>query len=229
MISYNKLARLSGLVYLMVVVTGIFTLMYIPSKLIVGGDAAATVANIRGSEFLFRLGIVSGLNEGIFFLILPLVLYQLLKLVNKNYAVLMVIFSVISVPIGFINILNLVNVLSLLSGADYLHANSAVQLQGEVMFFINSYNNGLLIQEIFWGLWLFPFGYLVFKSGFLPRLLGVFLMLGCFSYLVDFFARLLFSINDLPDFIMWPASIGEIGICLWLLLVGVKEKQTNIS
>ncbi len=229
MLSKNKLARLSGLLYLIVVVTGIFSLMYVPSKLIVENNAATTVANIIGSEFLFRLGIVSGLIEGVFFLLLPLALYQLLKSVNKHYALLMVAFAVISVPIGISNMFKLVDVLSLLSNTDYLKVITVDQLHAQVMFFINSYNNGNLIDELFWGLWLFPFGYLVFKSEFLPRLLGVSLMLGCFGYLIDFCAKFLFAVTEVPDFIGWPASFGEIGICLWLLIVGVREKQITVS
>ena len=228
--SNNKTARLAGLLYLIVVLSGIFSLMYVPSKLIVWDDASATVNNIVASESLYRLGAVSGLICYTFFLLLPLVLYKLLKEVDKTQATLMVILAVISVPISFVSILNKFDVLSLLSGADYLKALEVEQLQAQVMLSLESYNNGILIAQIFWALWLFPFGYLVFKSGFLPKLLGIFLMVGCCGYLIDFFGYSLFpnyGETGISSFVTLPASIGEIGICLWLLIMGVKDKPTH--
>ena len=103
----------------------------------------------------------------------------------------------------------------------------AEQLQAQVMFHLRLYNNGILFNSVFWGLWLFPFGYLVYKSGFLPRVLGIFLMLGTVGYLVDFSGRALFPLyreTALADFATLPASIGEIGTCLWLLIMGAKER-----
>ena len=219
--SPKKTARTAGFLYLIVVVTGIFNLIYVPSQLNVPGNALATVNNILASESLFRLGIVSGLVCYTVFLLLPFVLYKLLKPVDRNLAVLMVVFAVVTVPISLVSIVNKLDVLSLLSGADYLQAFEADQLHAKVMLSLRAYSNGLLVSQIFWGLWLFPFGYLVFKSGFLPRILGILLMMGCFSYLISFFGRSLFPETVMPGFIMLPASIGEIGTCLWLIIMGV--------
>ncbi|MEP6901822.1 MAG: DUF4386 domain-containing protein [Actinomycetota bacterium] len=229
MSSNKKTARIAGLLYLVVVLTGIFSLAYVPSKLIVRGDAAATVHNIAASESLFRLGIVSGIICYTFFLFLPLVLYQLLKPVNETYAKLMVILALVSVPISFVNLINKFAVLSLVSGADYLKVFDHDQLQAQVLFYLDLYNNGILVVQIFWGLWLFPFGYLVYKSSFLPKILGVLLMLGCFGYLIDFIGSTLilnYSETVISHYVTLPASLGEIGICLWLLIFGVKNKPT---
>ena len=193
--SNKKTARIAGLFYLIVVLSGIFNLMYVPSKLIVWDDASATFKNIIASETLFRLGILSGLICYTFFLLLPIALYKLLNPVNKTHALLMVIFAVVSVPISFVNMLNNFSVLTLVSNTDYLKVFEVDKLQAQVLVYLHFSNNGNQIASIFWGLWLLPFGYLVFKSGFLPKTLGILLMAGCFGYLIDFIGDFLF-----PDY-----------------------------
>lgn len=224
----NKTARMAGLLYLIVVAAGIFSLAYVPSQIMVRGDAAATMSNIVAFETLFRLWIVVALICYTAFLVLPLVLYRLLSPVGTGVATLMVAFAVVSVPIAFVNELNKYQILSLVGGADYLQALTAEQLQAELMLSLATYNKGLLVLEIFWGLWLLPFGYLVFKCGFLPRFLGVLLMLGCLGYLIDFSGSTLFpgySRTGISSFVTSPARFGEIGICLWLLIVGVRKSN----
>jgi len=217
-------ARTAGFVYLMVVLTGIFNLLYVPTQLIVFSDAATTVSNIMSNEFLFRAGIAAGVLCYVFFLILPFILFDLFKEVNRNVAVIMVILAATSVPISLFNMVTKLDVLTLLSGAQYLEALSMEQIQAQVMLLLHSYNNGIRVVQIFWGLWLFPFGYLAFKSGYIPKILGISLMLGCFGYLTFFFARIVFPEVTIPRFIGWPASFGEIGTCLWLLIMGIKHK-----
>lgn len=221
--SKNTTARLAGFFYLLVVITGIFHLMYVPSQLIDWTDPLATINNIKSSELLFRWGIVVGVVSFVFYLILPFILFKLFKDVHKTLAQLMVILAVVSVPISLINMVDKINVLTLLSDAEYLKPFSAEHIQAQVMLLLKSYNNGIAVLRIFWGLWLFPFGYLAYKSGYIPRVLGVSLMFGCFGYLVYFFSRLLFPDVSIPDFVGWPASFGEIGTCLWLLIMGVKD------
>jgi Domain of unknown function (DUF4386) len=227
----NKLtARIAGLLYLVVVLTGMFSLLYVPSKLIVSDNASLTFHNIASSESLFRLGIVSGLICYTSFLFLPVILYKLLKPVNENYAKLMVLLAVISVPISFINIQNKFTVLSLVRGSNYISSFSNDQIQSQVLLYLRQYDNGILIVSIFWGLWLFPFGYLVFKSGILPKILGVLLMLGCFSYLINFLGESLipnYSKIGISSYISLPSGLGEIGTCLWLLIMGAKDKKTT--
>lgn len=231
MTTENKTARLAGLLYLIVVLTGLFSLMYVPSKLIVRENPALTFQQIFQSSQLFRLSIAGSMICYIAFTLLPLVLYRLLKDVNGAYAKLMVILALISVPISFLNLQTKFSVLTIVEGTGYLKAFNAEQLQAQVMFLLNSYNKGILIVQIFWGLWLFPFGYLVCKSGFLPRILGVFLMLGCVGYVLNVLGRTIipdFSDYAISGYITLPASIGEIGMCLWLLITGVKNrKHTN--
>ena len=226
--SNKKPARIAGLLYLIVVLTGIFSLMYVPSKLIVRDNASVTFNNILESETLFRLGIVAGIICYTAFLILPIVLYQLLNQVNKTYAVGMVALAVISVPLSLVNLLNKVNVLTLIDKAQYPQVIEADELQAQVLLYLDFYNNGIEIASVFWGLWLLPFGYLVFKSGFLPKILGICLMAGCFGYLTNFIGGFLFQNYaglGIARFVSLPGSIGEIGICLWLLIIGIKDKQ----
>ncbi|GLQ48462.1 hypothetical protein GCM10007862_35130 [Dyella lipolytica] len=221
----KKTARLAGLLYLVTVITGIFSLIYVPSRISAHGDATLVVANIVTLEPLFRLGIAAGALGYVAFLILPLALYKLLSPVDKNAAVLMVALAVACVPIYFVAIANQLDVLSLIDGDKYQKLFTSDQLRARVMLSMDAYDNRVFISEIFWGLWLLPFGYLVFKSGFLPKLLGVLLMLGCFSYLIDYFGRMLFPGHTVPSLVMLPASLGEIGICLWLVILGIRKPK----
>lgn len=217
--SFRNTGRIAGLLYLVVVITGIFSLAYVPSKLIVWSDSSVTFNNILNSQLLFRLGIISGLICYTFFLFLPLALYKLFKTVHKTYSRYMVILAIVSVPISFVNMLNKFAVLSII--------NSKERQQDLMMFYLDQYDYGNLIVQIFWGLWLFPFGYLVVKSGIIPKFLGVLLMLGCCSYLINFFGNALFSNYyklGISSYVQLPATIGEIGTCLWLLIMGAKNK-----
>ena len=232
MTSNKKTARIAGLLYLGVVLTGIFSLMYVPSKLIVWDNATNTFINIVNNQSLYRLGIVSGLACYTFFLFLPMVLYKLLKPVNDSYAKLMVILAVLSVPIYFINVQNEFTILSLVSSSNYLKGFTSEQIKSMVILYLDQYENGMRIVHIFSGLWLFPFGYLVFKSGFLPKFLGILLMLGCFGYLTNFIGNTLvsnYSEMGVGSYLQLPASMGEIGICLWLLIVGVQNPKDRLN
>ncbi len=222
-------ARLAGLLYLVSVVTGVFSLMYVPSQTSGHGDPIAAVANIIHLESLFRFGIAAGSVDYAIFLLLPLVLYKLLNSVNRNVAVVMVSLALVSVPLDFLALSSQLDILSLLDGAKYRGLLSSEQVRANAMLLLASYYNRIAIAELFWGLWLFPFGYLVYKSGFIPKVLGVFLMIGCFSYLVTFFGELLFPAVALPGFVMVPVMLAEIGICLWLLVMGVREPLQGAS
>jgi hypothetical protein len=221
----KKTARLAGFLYLIMIPLGLFGIMW-ASSLIVPGDTAATANNIMASELLFPLSIVSALILQIGHILLVLVLYKLLKAVNKNHALLMVIFMLVSVPITMLNELNRFAVLLLLSGADYLTVFTADQLQALVPLFLGLHEHGINIAIIFWGLWLFPMGYLVFKSGYIPRILGVLLIIAGFGYLLDFFTFFLLpnfyaTINQITQFTGW----GELLLPLWLLIKGVNVEQ----
>lgn len=225
--THKTTGRLAGLNYLILVLTGIFYLMYAPTQFVVWSDAAETANNIMNQEFLFRVWIYVGVLSNIAFLLLPFVLFKLFESVNRTVAVLMVVLSVISIPLSLAYSINLLDILTLLSGAQYLNALELEQIHAQVMLAFRSYFNGMSIVQVFWGLWLFPFGYLAFKSNFLPKIFGIALMMGCFSYLIKYSARILFPEFDVPSFVGYPSSFGEIGICLWLVIMGVKDKPAN--
>jgi len=226
MANRHKKARLAGVLYLILVITGILNLMYIPSQIIDWKDAAQTIENIINLEGLFRIGIATGIISFLSFLLLPLALYRLLASVNKTHAILMVIFALVSIPISFVNMLHKFAVLRLIGDSEHLKVMDSSELQFNVMNHLHAYNEGIVLSQVFWGLWLLPFGYLVYKSGFLPKFLGVFLIMGCFGYLIEFFADFLsphYGGSILQTLIGIPASVGELGICLWLLIAGARS------
>ena len=221
-ISVNRTARLAGFLYLLVFPFAFFSLS-VRDKLIVHGDAGATAGNIMASEMLFRGGIVAWIVSQTIFVFLLLALFKLLKPVNVNAAVHMVVLLLIGVPIALVNELNQFAALLLLSGADSLGAIPTDQLHAQVMFHLDLHRYGIYIAQIFWGLWLAPFGYLVFKSGFLPKVLGVLLMIGCLGHLADVVAALVFSNHRVT--VSQFTSIGEFLLPLWLVVKGVDVER----
>jgi hypothetical protein len=169
------------------------------------------------SELLFRSGMVAHLMGQTIFIFLALALYRLLKPVNQHHATLMVILVLVSIPITFLNELNHLAALRLLRQAG-TGGDTSAHLQTQAMLFLNLREDGILIAQIFWGLWLLPLGFLIFRSGFLPRLLGVLLMIGGTGYLVDVTTRLLAT--GLPTVSQFT-FIGELLLPLWLLIRGV--------
>src|SRR5213594_2672885 len=218
-----KAARIAGAIYLSMVFTAPFSLIYVPSKLIVRGNAAATADNILAHETMFRLSILADLVGQVIFICLAIALYRLLSGVNKIWAALMVALVLVSAAVGFVNTLNNIAALILFRGADFLAVFDKPQRDALGMLFIRLHTQGIFIDEMFWGLWLFPFGLLVFRSGFLPRFIGVWLMINCFGYVVLSVTALFF-----PDYyeaaFKWsqPVLFGELAIMLWLLIKGAK-------
>jgi len=208
--------RLAGILYLVVVPLGIFSLS-ISGRVIVPGDAAATASNILASEGLFRFGIVSDLLATLIMMAVALTLYNLLKPVNENMAALMVIFVLIGVSISVFDKLNVLAVLQTLSVPDYLSAFTIEQVQALAYHHLRLSDIGSTIAFIFWGLWLFPLGYLVFKSGFLPKILGILLMISCMGYVVN---SLAYFLGYSTNFGM-VSVLGEVLFILWLLIKGV--------
>jgi uncharacterized protein DUF4386 len=223
--STKKTARIAGLLYLVNGVTGFFGIVYVPSKLIVAGNAAATASNILASERLFRLGIVAELICAAEFMFVLWILYRLLAGVNKTHASLMVIWGVAFVPIMCVNVLNEIAALSLLRGTGFLTAFDQSRREALAMLFLDLHRYGYVIGWIF-GPWLFFLGVLVFKSGFFPRILGILLIAACFGYLADSLTPLL-----LPDYenvvsriASIPLTLGEPALILWLLIMGAKDR-----
>jgi hypothetical protein len=226
----NKAARIAGAVYLSMVFTGPFSLIYVPSKLIVHGNATATAASVLTHDTLFRFGIVAGLFGQVLFICLSVALYRLLSDVNKTWARLMVGFVLVAAAVGFINELNNLGALILFRGGEFLTVLDKAQLDALGMLFIRLHGQGNMIAEIFWGLWLFPFGLLVFRSGFLPRFIGVWLMINCFGYLVLSMTALFFpAYTDTVFLFLQPVLFGELAIMLWLLIKGAKVVATSTA
>ncbi len=214
----SKTARVAGALYLIIFCFGIFAELFIRQNLIIPGDVVATTHNILASESLFRLSLLIDLIRYIFLILLPLILYRLLKPVNQNIALVMVVLALISIPISMLNMLNYFAVLVLLNAAGSQAALEANQLLAQVTFFLDMYGYGAYLSQ-FLGLWLLPLGYLVFKSGFLPKILGIILMIGCLGYLIDAVSFLLFS-NSMETLSLL-AFIGELVFALWLLIKGL--------
>jgi hypothetical protein len=226
--STKRAARVAGLLYLLVSIPFPFCVFYIPSRLVVNGDATATANKIRASELLFRVGFVGELICTVGFMFVVFALYRLLKGVNKNQALLMVSLFVVSVPLSFVSVLGKVGALTLLERPDFLSVFDPRQLDALAMALLKWHGSALDLAQIFWGIWLIPFGLLVYKSGFLPRILGVFLIIACFGYLSDSFTTLLFPAyaHMLSRYSM-VLNLGELPIIFWLLIVGAKDQPLD--
>jgi hypothetical protein len=225
--SVKRLARLAGLLYLIVAVSGGFAELFVRQSLVVPDNAAATASNIAESAMLFRVGFVADLVNISIFLLLAFALYQLLKPVNQQIAATFVIFNAIAVAIMGANLLNHFAALLVASNPEYAAAFGTESFEALVLFFAELHAQGYLIGGIFFGLWLLPLGYLVYRSGYFPRVLGIMLMIGCFGYLTDTFVSSLFpSVGATLGLIFaLVAGIAEISFLLWLLIMGAKVPQ----
>lgn len=219
--------RAAGFLYLLLTLAGPVRIIYIPSKLFVHGIAAATAGNIAAHELLFRLGMVSDLFVGVIVIFVALALYRLFRGVNQNLAVLMVILGgVLPSAIYFFNVLNDAAALMLVRGADFLSVFDKPQRDALAMLFLHLHGRGFVAGEVFYGLWLFPLAILTYRSRFLPRFLGVWLVLNGLAYLAQSFTGFL-----LPQYentvanIVFPALTGEVAFMLWLLIRGAKPPE----
>jgi hypothetical protein len=221
--STKKQARVAGLLYLLASIIGFFCLAYVPGKLIVSGDATATANRIRASETLLRLGIASELIAFTIFIFVVLALYRLFKAVSEKHAVAMATLLLISIPISLLNLLNEIAALVLVSGAGFLSAFEKGQLDALAYMFLRLHGQGFIVAQVFWGLWLFPFGILVIRSGFIPRFLGYLLFIAASGYLASSFTSLLLpSYRHLVDQFAMVLEAGELPIIFWLLIWGAK-------
>jgi hypothetical protein len=230
MSSTKNPGRFAGLLYVLASIVGFFAMGYVPDKLIVHGNAAATANNIAASETLFRLGIAGELLGQAAFIFVALALYDLLKEVNRRHATLMVMLIVVSIPIAFLNELNSFAALVLVRGAEFLSTFDKPQRDALAMLFLNLHGRGFVVAEIFWGLWLFPLALLVYKSRFLPRFLGVWLALAGFAWVIlSLTSVLLPQYQDKVYAYSQPAIVGEITFMLWLLIRGAKPQAPDAA
>ncbi len=226
MTSLSKKARVAGLLYILASALGYVRLIYISDALIVTGNAAATANNVAAHESLFRWGIVSYLLASVLFLFVTFALYRLLEGVDRGLAILMVILGGLMVtPLFFVNAMTDVGALLFARGADFLSVFNKPQRDAFAVLFLNLHHHLDLADAIFWGLWLVPFGLLVYRSRFLPRFLGVWLMIGCFGYLGFSFAGFLFPAYEDKAFTFGaPLRMGELATMFWLVIMGAKER-----
>ncbi len=223
--SLQKNARVAGWLYLVLTVLGIMNLMYIPAKLFVKENAAATARNILASESLFRFSIASSLVSVVVFLFLVLALHRLFKEVDQPLALLMVVLVLVQVPIGFMDGAIQLLVLLLARGAEFLSVFDQPQREALAMLFLKLSNQMTIVSEIFWGLWLFPLGLLTCRSGFLPRFLGVWLLINGVAYVAMSFVGMMAPQHmDLVSKITFPALLGEMAFMLWLVIRGARPR-----
>jgi hypothetical protein len=222
--SPQRLARIAGLFYLVVGIGGGFAGAYVPAKVYMPGNAAATAHNVVANAGLVRAGAVADLVQATFFLFTAMALYLLLERVNKNVARAMVTFVAISVAMMCLNTVHQLGALHVATDASYADAFGARGSDVLVLLLLDLWHYGVLSAQIFFGLWLLPLGYLVYTSRMFPRVLGVFLALGCAGYLVDVFAQLLAPdlAAVLGPYLITPAAVAEIAMVLWLLVKGAK-------
>jgi Domain of unknown function (DUF4386) len=226
----KKAARIAGAIYLSMVFTAPFSLLYVPGKLIVRGNAAETATNILNHETMFRLAILADLISQVIFICLGIALYRLLREVSRPWAWLMVAFVLVSAAVCFINALNDIAALILFRGGEFLSVFDKPQRDALGMLFLRLHSHGLFIAEMFWGLWLFPFGLLVFRSGFLPRFIGVWLMINCFGYVLLSITALFFQAYYSALFLYCqPLLLGELAIMLYLLIRGANVKALPVE
>jgi hypothetical protein len=221
-----RAARIAGLLYLAYIVVHIFSDVIGRSKIIVYGDAAKTAQNILASAWQFRLGFMLDLVAAVLFLLTAWALYRLLKPVNENLAMLFLLLNLGGVVVQCVSDLFLAGSQILLGGSEYLKVFQPDQLPAFAMTSLYLYKNGFMIAQIFYGAWLFPLGYTVFKSGFLPRLLGSVLMIHCCTWLMTSLQFFLFPSFNSITYVSYPLGfIAEFGLTLWLLIMGVKKQE----
>jgi hypothetical protein len=226
-------AKIGGVLYLILILVGMFAVILVRDKLIVSGDATATANNITAAQFLWRIGIAADVMMHVFDIPIMLVIYILLRPVNNNLALLALLFNLIQTAVLVANKLNLIAALLSLQSADYLKTFEPAQLHAQMYLSLKLHDIGFGIGLIFFGFVCLINGYLIFKSGYLPRTIGVLMQIAGLCYLTNSFTVLLVPkfANILFPMIMIPCLVAELSFCLWLIVKGVNlpkwEKQAG--
>lgn len=220
----KNIARSAGLLYLVVILFGTFAELHVRAELVVPGHSQATVSNILNHQLSFKLAFLSDLVMQVAFFYLALTLYRLFQPVNQRYALSMLLSVAIGVAIMSLNMLHHFAVILLLNEGAYLSAFNSEQITGLVALFLDLHKYGYRIAQVFFGIWLFPLGYLVCQSGYFPKFIGILLLLAGGSFVVDFFLFFLLSNYSAAtsSLVTLPTVIGEFSFCVWLLIKGVK-------
>jgi hypothetical protein len=219
-------AQRAGILYLLLALTAPLGLLYVPGKLVVVGNASVTADNLRAGEWLLRLGIASELIHQVIAVFLVLALYRLFRPVDEFLAKQVVVLgALVSVPIVFVNVLNDIAALVLVSGPDFLAAFDRAQRDALAYLFLRLHSQGITVASVFWGLWLFPFGLLVIRCRFIPRLFGYLLMVAGVGYLAASFTTLVLpAYAPLVSRIALPMEMAEIPIVFYLLIRGARPQ-----
>jgi Domain of unknown function (DUF4386) len=228
--SPKRTARLAGLLYLVSSIPGVFSLLYVPGKLSVpGGDAAAKADRIRASEGLLRAGIAAEVIGTVLFIFVALVLYRLFRPVAEGPALAMLVLILLSVPISLFNVLNEIAALEFAAGSGagrFLSVFDPPQRDALAYLALHMHFEGIMVAQIFWGLWLFPFGICVMRSGFIPRFLGILLMIAGCGYVGKSLAELaLPQYADAVGRVTGILTVLELPIIFWLLIWGAKPQR----
>src|SRR6266480_7724512 len=220
--SLKKQSRIAAALYFLNALPAPFALLYVPSVLIVRGDAAATANNVRDSEFLLRLGIAGELFSSTVVIFAVLAFYSLFKAVSGKHARAMLVLMLISVPISYLNVLNDLAAITFARGPEFLSSFAQPQRDALVLFFLRLHSQGLVLAQIFWGLWLFPLGILIWRSGFIPRILGIATITAGCGYVIASSVTLFLpaSVQGIGDLAM-ILGVGELAF-LWMLIWGAK-------
>lgn len=224
----ERTARLAGWCYLVVVLAGPFTLLYVPGRIVVAGDPSATIANLRDHESLFVAGILVGLVSELAFVAAIVLLHRLLAPVDRMLALAMVIAIGLVIPLSIAGAAHEAATLALVRNAQMLSAFTGAQRDALVAFMLLVDQKGTLIAQVFWGLWLLPLGSLVHRSGFLPRPIGVWLVLNGLAYVALSVVGLLAPERHAAAF-AWatPILFGEVALTLWLIARGVRPRSAT--
>lgn len=229
-LTLKKTANIAGFFYLLIIITGVYSLMFVSSQIIVQGDAISTSKNILANEFLFRTSIINNIFSNTIWLFLALTLYRLFKQVNKSLSLLMLTMVIVQIPTVFIMSAFDITSLMIFKG-EILETFQMNQRQDLAMLFLKINGYGTLTLEMYWGLWLMPFGLLVYKSGFIPRIFGILLIIAGLAYVVD--SSIFILLPNYREFVKQPTlllvAIGEISITLWLLIKGIKKNVSIIE
>jgi len=221
----KKTARLAGLLFLMMVVFGLFSEIFFRQKLIVSNDMALTASNILSNVFLYRVGITSDILMALSYLLTALALYKLLYSVNKNLAAVMVVFATAGSILLMFNTLNEFAPLYILSGNDYVSTFNSSQKQSLAMLFYNLYVHGYMIGQIFFALWVLPLGVLIYKSGFIPKVFGILFVIETIFGFMSVIVHFLIPNGTIETLMLLPGTIAEFTFLFWLFIRGINESK----
>ena len=227
-VSLRKTARLTGALYFIWILTGLFSLMYVPSHTMVHGDAVGTAKKMLANEFLFRTSLINNIVSSAIWVVLVLLLHRIFKKVNERTAKLLVALVIVQIPVAFVMGAFDITALMIFKG-EILQTFEPIRRQDIAMLFLKVNDNATTTLIMFWGLWLLPFGQLVYKSGFIPRIFGWCLFIGGIGWIIDSIVIFLFPSYSpfISTYVMATGTIGEIPIMLWLLIMGVKNNYVK--